>query len=179
MKGRIKRLMTGLQTILRCFSVAIRQAEESEIDNPSARRFRRLNGTGGAPSSPLQGETSGLREVMTRAGIALQTFRNCCAQANRQARQSEIDVPARRRFREMSVQGILNAGDSSVLGIYAATGRTGAVPDEADFLEKRLEEIRSAGAGGNLFVLDGKEGSFEDPGPSRKQGTEAELDLVS
>ncbi len=79
----------------------------------------------------------------------------------------------------MSVQGILNAGDSSVLGIYAATGRTGAVPDEADFLEKRLEEIRSAGAGGNLFVLDGKEGSFEDPGPSRKQGTEAELDLVS
>jgi hypothetical protein len=178
MEGRIKRVFTRLQTICRCFSVAIRQAEESEIDTPSPRRFRRLDEPGEAPSAHLRNDASGLKELMTRAGIGLQTFRNCCAQANLQARQSEIDVPARRRFRELSMKGMLPTGAAPDYGEYSERSQTGAVPGAENFPGKSLEELRSSGTGIGGSVLEGKEGSAGDRSRPHGQGTDSSLESV-
>jgi hypothetical protein len=179
MEGRIKRVITGLQTICRCFSVAIRQAGESEIDSPSARRFRRLYEPAVAPFGNAQEKDPGMKELTTRIGVGLRTFRNCCAQANLQARQSEFDIPARRRFRELSMQGMLSAGAAPDIGENSERTQTGAVPGVEDFPGKSLEELRSSGTGIGGSVIEGKEGSAGDRSTQHMKGTDSSLELVS
>lgn len=188
MEGKIKRVIAGLQTICRCFSVAIRQATEGEIDTPSARRFRRFYEPEEAPPTHRQDTGLGLEELITRAAVGLRTFRDCCIQANRQSRQIEIDIPARRRFREVyeaggvplfpSMQGMTHTRATPDYGGSSKPILTGIVPVVGDFQEDRLEELRSNGAEGSGPVPEGEEESAWVRRAPHENGADTSLEEV-
>lgn len=101
----LERVGKGLKTICGCFSVAMQQARQSEIDVLSRRSFRERNGLGDPSPTHLRGTGLGTKELMTRLGIGLRTFQSCCSEATRIAEKSEIDVPARRIFHELQGAG--------------------------------------------------------------------------
>lgn len=104
--GKVKENVCRImKTICNCFSVAARWAREAEIDVPAKRRFRLMNASGDASSAPQQIADTDLQEGMARTGIVLRTFLNCLIDANRQARQSENYVLARRSYR-VSQEGV-------------------------------------------------------------------------
>ena len=96
-KESIRRRM---QTICNCFSAASKQAREAEVEVPSKRFFRISYETCDASSAHRQDAALGMNERKIRTGIGIRTFLNCLILANQQAEQSEIDVLARRSYKE-------------------------------------------------------------------------------
>lgn len=97
----LNRVNTELKTLCGCFSVAMQQARQSEIDVLSRRSFRHRNGLGDSPPAHLRDTGLAMNELMTRLGIGLRTFQSCCSEAQRRAEQGEIDTTARRFYQEM------------------------------------------------------------------------------
>ena len=110
MEWAIGRVGSRLQTIRRCLSVAFHQARQAEIEVPSKRRFRLLCEAGNAPAAPLDETNPGGKYLVTRAGVGLKTFLRCCSEANQRARQSEIDVLARRSYPKFHETGSKGTG---------------------------------------------------------------------
>lgn len=113
MERAIERKSSRLQTIRRCISVALQQARQSEIENPSKRSFRSLYESGNTPAAQARNTSPGGKDLVTRAGIGLQTFLDCCSEANQRARESEMDVLVRRFYRESRETGSKNRGFQS------------------------------------------------------------------
>lgn len=95
-----------VKTFGRVISVAFQQARQSEFDVLSKRSFRERYASGNDYLAHL-GDT-GSHDAMptTEANSWLRTIWRCCSEANRQAMQSEVDVLARRRFREFREAGV-------------------------------------------------------------------------
>jgi hypothetical protein len=110
MERAIGHKSSRLQTIRRCISVAFHQARQSEVEVPSKRSFRLLYETGNAPAAQPHNTSPGGKDLVARAGVGLQTFLSCCSEANQRARQSEIDVLARRSYRENHETGSKETG---------------------------------------------------------------------
>jgi len=110
MERPIERMSGRLMTILRCVSVAFQQARQSEIEVPAKRRFQLLYEAGNTHGgNPLDSRPGG-KDLVTRAGIGIKAFLGCCSEANERARQSEIDVLARRSYRKSRETGSQGTG---------------------------------------------------------------------
>lgn len=107
----LNRVGKELKTIRGCFSVAMQQARQSEIDALYRRCFRERNGLGDTSPIHLRGNGLDTKELITRLGIGLRTFRSCCSETHRMARLSEIEVPARRIVHELKGAGPDGAGE--------------------------------------------------------------------
>lgn len=131
MVGRIGRIGAGAKTFGRIFSVALRQAQQSEIDVLSKRSFRDRYEPGEDYSAHLRAAIPRDEKLPARVGGGLRTILGCCSEANRQAMQSEIDVLARRRFR-----GSHDAGDT-IVDVSAPEGEAGDAGERAPHEENR------------------------------------------
>lgn len=128
MEWTIGRVGSRLQTIRGFLSVAFHQARQAEIEVPSKRKFRLLCEAGNAPAAPLDETNPGRKYLVTRAGVGLETFLRCCSEANQRARQSEIDVLARRSYRESHAAGSKGTGFQ---GLELERGESGAEDQRA------------------------------------------------
>jgi len=89
----------------RVVSAAFQQARQSEFDVLSKRTFRERY-LSVDDYLALPGDTQSHDEMAaTQAHNGLRTIWRCFSEANRQAMQSEVDVLARRRFREFREAG--------------------------------------------------------------------------
>jgi hypothetical protein len=113
----------------RVVSVAFQQARQSEFDVLSKRSFRERYASGDDYLAHPGDKGSHDEMPTTQANSGLRTIWRCCSEANRQAMQSEIDVLARRRFRESREAGGPE-GDSSAPEGDAGTPRETVTPQE-------------------------------------------------
>jgi len=95
------RLCRKIQPVCDCFSVALSQAREAEIDVPSKRSFRLRYAAGsGADDTPQDG-SPGAREVAARTAIGVRAFLDCLDDARNRARSDITDVSVRRSYRKL------------------------------------------------------------------------------
>jgi hypothetical protein len=100
MEKGIKSAGPRIKSFGRVVSVAFQQARQSEFDILSKRSIRERYASGDDYLAH-PGDTGSHDEMpTTQADSGLRTIWRCCSEANRQAMQSEVDVLARRRFRE-------------------------------------------------------------------------------
>jgi len=87
-----------MQPICNCFSVAMKQAREAEIDVPSKRRFSLMYTSG--EESVVRPKEKGLNipEVVTRTGIGIRTFLDCLYDVEDRAENSLTDLEKRRPY---------------------------------------------------------------------------------
>jgi len=106
MEKGIKTAGPRIKSFGRVVSIAFQQARQSEFDVLSKRSFRERYLSGDDYLAP-PGDTKSHDEMpATQAHSGLRTIWRCCSEANRQAMQSEVDVLARRRFREFREAGV-------------------------------------------------------------------------
>jgi hypothetical protein len=101
-KERVRdRVCGAMKPICNCFSVAVKQAREAEIDVPSKRRFRLIYASGDADSSLPQDAGTGLHEVAARTGIGMQKFLDCLDDARNQVEVSRTNARSRMSYRRL------------------------------------------------------------------------------
>jgi hypothetical protein len=118
-----------VRTFGQVISFAIQQARQSEIDVLSKRSIRERYESGDDSPAHVRDTGSHDEMPMTQANGGLLNLWRCCSEAKRQAVQSEIDVLARRRFRESREAGGPEGGSSAPEG-DAGTPRETATPQE-------------------------------------------------
>lgn len=121
------RVNSQLQTIRRCISVAFQQARQSEIEVPLKRQFRLPYETGNAPAADQRDSSPGKRDLLTRTGAELKTFRKSFSEAIRQARLVEND-----RFAQKHYGRLFRAGDLASPTVTEETHRTGSTAGGGD-----------------------------------------------
>jgi len=129
MEKEIESVSGRIRTFGQVVSVAFQQARQSEIDVLSKRSIRERYESGDGSPAHLRDTRSHDELPTTQGNGGLRTIWRCCSEANRQAMQSEIDVLARRRFRESREAGG-PGGDSSALEGDAGTPRETRTPQE-------------------------------------------------
>lgn len=132
----------------RVVSVAFQQARQSEFDVLSKRSFRERYASGDDYLAH-PGDTGSHDDMpATQANSGLRTLWRCCSEANRQARQSEVDVLARRRFREFLEAGGQedgkpvpggDAGDLGEAGTPQEGNRGRSLPDPGQLADSLPE----------------------------------------
>jgi len=132
MEKGIESVHAMVKTFGRVFSVAFRQARQSEIDVLSKRSFReRYESKDDSPAHP--GDTRSHDDMLTAKGNGrLHAIWRCWSEANQQAMQSEIDILARRRgFREFR-EAAGPEGNRSAPGGDAGDPRETRTPQEGN-----------------------------------------------
>ena len=95
------RLRRKVQPVSDCFSVALSQAREAEIDVPSKRSFRKIHGSGNGDGEPSQDGGNGAREVAPRTGPGGRSILDCLDNARSRAQIGITDVSMRRSYRKL------------------------------------------------------------------------------
>jgi len=130
MEKRNKSASPRIKMFGRVVSVAFQQARQSEFDVLSKRSFRERYAGDDYLAHP--GDTGSHDEMPTsQANSVLRTIWRCCSEANRQAMQSEVDVLARRRFREFRETGVPEGNRLTPVG-DAGDPREARTPQEGD-----------------------------------------------
>lgn len=76
-EGMSERLCRKMHPICNCFSVALKQAREAEIDVPAKRRFRLIFASGDTSPDLQQDAGISAREAAARSRIGLKAFLDC------------------------------------------------------------------------------------------------------